>query len=178
MFKLLLSLILAFSLSYSKTYDELARELDNLSTEQVDTMYKVFNYGVKHDLQWSLTAIAWRESMFGVLKLPLDNGSDRGLMQINLNTYFKRYGIKDTRWNRSKYGTKLVIDDYHCMDAAIDELRYWESKKKSWENYRKVWGGYNDGHTIGKAGLSYADDIALRIKVLSDKLKGATQWKS
>lgn len=161
-----ISLLINILFSSTLTMKDLKDQYNRLSTTQIDTMIYVYNFGLKHDLEWTLTAIAWKESEFGLLKLPLDNLLDRGLMQINLKTYFKRHGIKNTRWNRSKYGTMLVVNDDNNLLAAIDEIRFWESIKPKYSGYRFVWKGYNGGYSNSKRSIAYAADIALRIKFL------------
>lgn len=169
--KVLLTLLFLANCIFANTYSELMEELNNLSQEQRKVMNKVYRYGKNNDLQWSLTAIAWKESFFGKYKMPLGKDTlDRGTMQVNLKSYFKRYGIKDTKKNRRIYGDKLIKDDKHNMDAAIEELRFWEKQKKSWQSYRRVWSQYNDGTIVTSKGENYGKDIALRVRVLRDFL--------
>lgn len=103
------------------------------------------------------------------MKLPLNSSSlDRGLCQVNMGSYFKRHHIKNTAWNRSKFGTKLVVDDKFNLKAAVEEIRFWERSKKSWQSYSYIWARYNAGGKPGSVSKLYAEDIALRIKVINE----------
>ena len=159
--KLLLILALPFFLLASP---KLERELATLSKEQLKVLYKTFYYGKQHDLQWTLTAIAWKESNFGKYRRN-DNSKDYGIFQVNLNTYKRRYANELIAHNLSD----STIIDYHIryfefnVVAAVDEIRYWQSVRSDWLT---VWASYNDGTVIGPKGKAYATDIARRIKTL------------
>ena len=141
-------------------FDILLKEYNNFTTEQMDTMLLVYLFGEQHNLEWSLTAIAWEETKFGIFKVPVDTCKDYGLMKHNIYWFLKRNKIPDTIWNRSKYGTKLVIDDLYSLKESVKILRMGEKVKKSWESYRAVWGYYNSGTIYNdELGIQYGERI-------------------
>lgn len=169
--KTLLILLLLIVNAYSNiNQKKLLKEFNDLTVEQKKTMKEVFKYGEKHGLGLSLTAITWKESEFGRNKVS-PGGGNLGVAQINIKTYLKRHGIKDTKVNRKKYASKLINDNKHNLSAAVDELKYWKSVKKSKTPLKKVYANYNNGWNINKTGIAYANDIEARIKILEKKLK-------
>lgn len=159
--KLLLLLVVPFLLLASP---KLERELATLDKEQLKVLYKTFYYGKQHDLHWTLTAIAWKESNFGKYRRN-DTSQDYGIFQVNLNTYKRRYADEIAAHSLSDN----TIINYHIryfefnIAAAVDEIRYWQSVRSSWKD---IWASYNDGTVISFKGRSYSNDIAKRIKTL------------
>lgn len=169
--KTLLILLLLIVNAYSNTNQtRLLKEFNDLTVEQKKTMKEVFKYGEQHGLGLSLTAITWKESEFGRNKIS-PGGDNLGLAQVNIKSYLKRYGIKDTKANRIKYTKKLLQDNKHNLSAAVDELKYWKSVKKSKTPLKKVFANYNNGTKINKTGIAYANDIDARMKILEKKFK-------
>lgn len=68
--------------------------------------------------------------------------------------------------NRKKYAKILINDNKHNLSAAVDELKYWKSVKKSKTPLKKVFANYNNGTVINKTGIAYANDVTARIKYL------------
>ena len=160
--KLLYSLILLATLSQAKSIEAYHNDFKQLSVSQLETLTDAFVYGKQHNLQWSLCSIAWQESNAGQIQVSMI-GNDYGICQINIKSYLSRHNIRDTKWNRAKYATNLILNPKLNYQAAVDELRYWESKKQPWQSYRSVWASYNAGHT---GNYKYASEIAKRIQVL------------
>lgn len=141
------------------------KELDNLNKDQLKTLYKTFYYGKQHDLHWTLTAIAWKESNFGKYLIN-PRSKDYGVFQINLKTYKRRYASEIATNNLSDDTIKSYLVRYYDLNAiaAIDELLFWQSVHgKQWT---KIWASYNDGTVISSKGRAYSRDIAKRIKLL------------
>ena len=89
------------------------------------------------------------------------------LEKHNIYWFLKRNKIPDTIWNRSKYGTKLVIDDLYSLKESVKILRMGEKVKKSWESYRAVWGYYNSGTIYNdELGIQYGERIYQKVQVL------------
>ena len=134
--------------------NKLDKYLENLSGPQLAVMYRTFYTAKVHDLHWTMTAIAWKESEFG-LNLVGRTTPDYGVFQINIKTYRNRFsdydGLKDELTNNYSLG----------FSAALAEIEYWKSVHGS--NWNKVWASYNSGWTGGKG---YSDSIKLRIKAL------------
>ena len=169
--KTLLILLLLIVNAYSNVnHSKLLKEFNDLTVEQKKTMKEVFKYGEKHGLGLSLTAITWKESEFGRNKIS-PGGGNLGLAQINMTSYLKRHGIKNTKANRKKYAKILINDNKHNLSAAVDELKYWKSVKKSKTPLKKVFANYNNGTVINSTGIAYANDVAARIKILEKKFK-------
>ena len=149
---------------------ELEKEFLNLTVEQIDTLRFIRDAAMEHNLVWSLTAIGWEESKFNVYSVPVNNSGDYGLFKINIYWHLKRLGLKDTIWNRSKFGTRLIKDDHYNLDTSIGILRAAERQKKSWESYRVVWSIYNSGNRDA-SGMEYARRIALKVKILKEHME-------
>ncbi len=170
-------LILAIASSIlvkADTIEDYQQEYKQLTPSQLANITKAFNYGKQHNLQWTLAAKSWEESLGGLVKISLNThpkyGKDYGLTQVNIYWFLKANNIKDTPWNRMKYGTKLITDDIYCLNASITNIRKWELSKQSWQSYRYVWAHYNGGI---KPNWNYAERIAKRIQVLRNYLNNS-----
>ena len=133
----------------------------SLTKEQTRILKLCYNYGKIYNLGNTLMGICYVESALGIYKV---GNNDYGIAQVNIKSHLARIGVKDTYMNRSKYATKLVIDDHYNLYGAIQELLYWKSKKKNWIHYVSA---YNRGH---KGPINYALKISKSIKLLKGKL--------
>jgi hypothetical protein len=172
--KHILSILLLTVSLYAVTEKQALQEWRNFSPDQMRIMVKTWNYGKEHNLPWSLTAIAWKESKFGLVCVPLkpNKSSDYGITQINLNEYFRKNKIPNTRWNRSKYATMFIRDDEKALEEAVNILEYYNSIRPKGYGWRWVWARYNQGHNVDYVGKKYARDIATYIRVMKKITKG------
>lgn len=140
-------------------------ELKTLSSEQKAVMVKTFKMAKVHDLQWTMTAIAWKESGFGKALVGRTT-PDYGVFQINLNTYKRRFHdeIVENDLSEKEIIETLKYDFETGFIAALEEIYFWKKVRK--DDWRMVWASYNDGTYISSKGKKYSEDIAKRIKLL------------
>lgn len=152
----------------ARSISDYRKDYAYLSDKQISVINDAYKFGEKHNLGYSLAAIVWQESNAGELQVSMI-GNDYGVCQININTYLRRFNIKDTSRNRSKYATKLILDTEHNYLSAVKELKFWISQKKLWESYKtSVWAKYNGGH---KGNNAYGEEIFKRIQILRENIK-------
>jgi len=173
--KIFLIVIILFINSFALTkyeqtlFNDYSREFDKLSIVQLNTLTRVFSYGKKENFEWSLSGISWEESQFGVNGFPINKGElSFGLCHINLNTYFNRYSINRSRANIVKFGTMLILNEEKNLNAAIQELKFWE---KSYSKYIEIWSHYNGGGILERTSREYGTRIKIRILVLKSKFR-------
>jgi len=157
----LLMVSFAFSLNYEKAFSK-------LTLRQQLFLYIVYQHAKKTKYKWTLTAIAWKETLAGeALVNVFDGGEDDaacGPYHNLLSSVFERHPewVK-TKFNMNKICTRLITDINFATKEAVDELNYWYRVRKG--NWFKVWASYNGG-TKYKKGEKYAYDIYMRIKAL------------
>lgn len=141
-----------------------AIDIQNLTSQQLETLKKIKEKGEKHDLGYSLMAIAIKESKLG--KFMVNNKThDFGLYQANIKTVLSRHNVTDTAWNRDVLASKLVSDFQFATKNAIEELTYWQKIHKN--DWSKIWGSYNAGFKYNsKEAREYSEDIAAIIREL------------
>ncbi len=140
---------------------------NNLTVEQMDVLYEAYVFGNSSNLGLSLSAQAWHESNAGVQLITGGNEQSYGLMHIYLKSFLVRYGIKNTKSNRAKYGTKLILDNQLNLKAGLDELLYWKGRFPN-ATWRTIIAHYNGGSILEKSSLNYAIYVSARVKVLKE----------
>ncbi|MCT7910033.1 transglycosylase SLT domain-containing protein [Arcobacter lacus] len=141
-----------------------AIDIQNLTSQQLETLKKIKEKGEEHDLGYTLMAIAIKESKLGQYMIN-DKTHDFGLYQANIKTVLSRHNITDTAWNRDVLASKLITDFQFATKNAIAELTYWQKIHKN--DWTKVWGSYNAGFKYNsKEARDYSQDIAAIIKEL------------
>ena len=169
--------ILASNLDETSLGVRYYQELKNLSDSQLDTLLKVWRYGVDDDLSYTLAAIAWKESNFGKYTLNLSDGKygSFGVFHINLEYHIKRVKAS-SNWSRDREAEKLLNSLEYSTSHALGVLKYYISyhTKKSGgkSSLVKAIASYNAGfnHKSSK-GQAYSKDVVLRIKVLTQFFK-------
>jgi hypothetical protein len=124
---------------------------NEFTMDQKKVISKAYTYGLHHNMQWSLVAIAIKESQAG--KYLLGDG-DYGVFQINLYYHLKEININSTYYTRSEYASKLISDFDYCAFYAIKKLQ--DSRKVYGNNWFMVWASYNGK---GIKAREYAKDI-------------------
>lgn len=173
--KLLVVLVLLTSYLVASTEIEYYTELTQLSKKQKMVMYESYLYGLDHDLGYTLAAIAWKESKFGLWPINVSDGKHGsfGPFHVLLESSSVRNGAV-TDWDKSRLAEKLVLDFQFAANEAISELLYWQRR---WENKDMNWSRTVASYNAGKAsinsdrGLAYSKDILLRIKILKKYFK-------
>ncbi|AGR77980.1 transglycosylase SLT domain-containing protein [Aliarcobacter butzleri] len=141
-----------------------AIDIQNLTSEQLETLKKIKEKGEEHDLSYSLMAIAIKESKLGQFMVN-EKTKDFGLYQANIKTVISRHNITDTAWNRDVLASKLISDFQFATKNAIAELTYWQKIHKN--DWTKVWGSYNAGFKYNsREAKEYSQEIAAIIREL------------
>jgi len=155
--RIIIMILCIISIGFSSSLD---KEWNNLSIEQKNIAYKIYDIGSKNDIGLTLTSIAWQESKFGKYRISV-NYEDVGFYHINLYWFFKEMGIQDTMYNRSKYITILITKPNIEEKFVINKILTLKSIYGSWY---KVWWHYN-GSKI------YANNILKKVRYLRKKFK-------
>lgn len=165
-------LLLVLGSLFANTEKALYDELTKLTQQQKYIMYESYILGAEHDLGYTLAAIAWKESKFGLWIINLADGKHGsfGVYHILLESAMFRNGVSDSSsWYKSRLAEKLMIDLNFAANEALSELLYW---KKKWSRLDRVWSrtvaSYNRGNASinSNSGREYAKDILLRTKVI------------
>jgi len=132
-----------------------------LSDKQLGVIVKAYHLGAPEGLGYSLSAIAWQESLAGLVKVNYADPSF-GLYHISLKTAAKREGITTT-FKKNMLAQRLLDDDAYSAYHALAELRYWKTYHKG--VWRRIWASYNGGFGWENTS-SYADAIAERVRLI------------
>jgi hypothetical protein len=183
--KVLLTLIMLTTVMFANNdmlHDRYMTELENLNSEQRSVLYKAYTAGIDADLQYTLTAIAWKESDFGVYFSDLGDGSKGsfGPFHALLDTVAARYHATNT-WQTSRLAERLIKDFDFSASVSIGELQCWKQHwrhKGSLQN-RYMIASYNAGYRSydSNDGRKYALDILLRMRVLQEYFKKHDTFK-
>jgi len=150
---------------------------ETLSYNQKEVLVSSYLAGKPYDLEYTLMAIAWKESVFGKFKINLADGrkGSFGIYHCLLDSALKRLGRKG-KWADSRVAEKLIFDRTFSQKMAISELKFWDrywSSKKTKYKWSHVIASYNAGYKSlnSKCGKKYLEDIKLRIKALKKYIK-------
>jgi hypothetical protein len=184
--KVLLTLIMLTTVMFANSndvlHDRYMTELENLNSEQRTVLYKAYSAGIDADLQYTLTAIAWKESNFGVYFSDLGDGSKGsfGPFHALLDTVVVRYHATNT-WQTSRLAERLIKDFDFAASVSIAELQCWKQhwKSKGSLQNRYMIASYNAGYKsyTSPKGREYALDILLRMRILQEYFKKHDTFK-
>lgn len=140
----------------------------NFSDEQIHVMQKAFDYGKPFGYNYSLAAIAWRESSAGINNVRVETFGNSTKVSyspfhILLSTAMTHEECK-TRHCASKIIDNLMNDFDYAASHAVQTLDYWYQVKDG--NWLEVWKGYNGGYTNSVDSKLYAIDIKEKIDYL------------
>ena len=141
---------------------EVAKECE-ITERQREVINFSFEYGLKQDLQYSLAAIAIKESAAGLWNVNI-KGQAGGYYHVTVDKVIRHFGWEDNPFNRNRALQHLLDDKELAAQLAVAELNYWKGRRG--EDWNSVWASYNVGY-IGKkssTGREYASDIAKIIK--------------
>jgi hypothetical protein len=138
-------------------------ESKGFTSTQINTLYRAFQYGIEHDMSYSLAAIAWKESSAGIaLKNP--NDPSAGVFHVTVKNALYYVGWKNTEPNRQVMYLLLQLDFDMAASFAVKNLTFWRNAHKvSW---KKTWQYYNGGTTYSNASIEYSEDIAKKIRTI------------
>lgn len=140
-----------------------------LEKDRAEILKKVAQVGSEVNLKWTLLAIAWQESSFG---LNLENSKSKamGVFQIMPNQALalgKRNGDLYKFPTKEKFleAVKYNIDMNSKYSLLILEYFIKVNSKGGFINWNKVWAGYFAGHRYS-IGESYSKQIRDKIRHL------------
>lgn len=174
MFKNVFVFVLFFLISFGESnelFNSYEKELKSINEEQAKTIKEIIKRTKEFDLVWSALAISWQESGFGKWKINLQDPSC-GPFHQSIDTYFKRYSVKDTSFNRNKVCSELVSNYDLSVSTFVAEVEFWllvhKNKQNKWDYvYRSYNAGYNYNSEKAK---EYSKKIRTRISVLKKYL--------
>lgn len=148
--------------------------IEQLSARQIDVLRKAYRYGQKHDLGYTLAAIAWKESCAGEYRMNFQDPS-AGIFHAHIPTVLKRHPhLRNNGFTQNRLGEKLIRDDEFAANEAISQLLYWKKvHNNDWDSIIK---SYNKGFSWqkdkAKAALAnaYLRDVTHRYNQLKERL--------
>ncbi|MGD8305015.1 MAG: hypothetical protein PVF17_00040 [Ignavibacteria bacterium] len=113
------------------------KEWSLLSKSQQKAIIEDYHYGKQYDVGLTLASINWAESTG--CKFQIHN-NQYGCYHQHIKYFLSDYEIPDTKYNRSLYATKLVVNKEWSRDVAIKKILTLYNRYKSWD---KAIGAYN-----------------------------------
>lgn len=163
--RLLLMVLLTFTLCFSKGYE---KELERLSDAQLETLVTSLRVGKDYKMDFILAAIAWKETNFGKIRVNEKDGKfgSYGPHQILLDTFMLRYTHLCDMLGEKAIKHMLTYSDTINAKMAMEELAYWHKRHKG--NLTKMLASYNAGNKgiNSPRGLAYSKDVQARAKAL------------
>lgn len=129
--------------------------------KQINVLHRAFQYGKKHNMAYSLAAIAWKESSAGVnLRNPRDPSA--GVFHVTVRNALHYAGWENTEPNQQVMYELLQLDFDTSANYAIKNLTFWRDAYKV--GWKKTWQYYNGGRSYSEASRKYAEDIAAKVR--------------
>ena len=157
----LLFIFLFIGSLFSASVEGYIKELEKMPEEKFKKLLQAYVYGIIHDWEFTLPAIAWKESNFNT----------KAVSKVGaLGTYqvMPRYHAKASGEKVEYVKKKLIKDQVYASTASANNLNYWKWYHGD-EAYTKILASYNAGFNV-KAGLEYAKDVKLRAKAIKKYL--------
>lgn len=137
----------------------------SLTASQYQVLDFSFYEGRKHDLGYTLAAIAMKESNLGNWVVNLNDPS-AGDYHVTLNKVLKHKGWADTPFNRNRAASELIHNKQLSADLAINELLYWQRRLKGWDKAVRAYNAGNNWKSSG--GAKYLTDIETNIRKIKE----------
>ena len=158
---------------FSETLEKLEKQFRTLTLEQQEVARTAYKLGESFNYGYTLVAIAWKESQFGIYMINLQDPS-AGVFHNNINTVMKRHkeDYLDTSFQRNLIAQMLIDNIFFAAAEALSELEYWEELHKDMLNietraYLKIWASYNGGYSYNNdRPKAYAQSIRKRIIII------------
>lgn len=158
---------------FSETLEKLEKQFRTLTLEQQEVARTAYKLGKNFNYGYTLVAIAWKESQFGIYMINLQDPS-AGVFHNNINTVMKRHkeDYLDTSFQRNLIAQMLIDNIFFAAAEALSELEYWEELHKDMLNietraYLKIWASYNGGYSYNNdRPKAYAQSIRKRIIII------------
>lgn len=152
--------------------DDPCLNIQKFDKDQIQTIRYAYHYGKKHDLGYTMAAIAWKESCAGLYRINFDDPS-AGIYHAYLPNVIKRhYKKRNTSFRRNAVAERLIRDPEFASQIALEELLYWKKIRKN--NWKEMIKSYNKGFsweknkTRNKMAESYYEDISKKIQILQN----------
>ena len=144
-----------------KTLD---KELDNLSLSQKEVLVKTWLKAKKFNLEFTMTAIAWHESHFGLYPINLSDPSF-GVFHNLITSVARRHNVT-SKWSKSRLAEQLIQDYDFSFAESLSELKFWQGVHKNKpNNWSLTVKSYNAGYRH-ENGKQYLVQIKTKIKAL------------
>lgn len=156
---LLVILILISSSTFANTCSKFRAKF---SSAQFSTLTKSYHYGLRYDMERTLTALAWTESSAGLF---LGSGDPSyGVYQAYLPTILNRLKLKYDPIVHNLLKDELKTNESFYTAHAISEILYWKERRVVWWS---TWASYNGGYRYeNDAPQRYAKKIYKRAKLI------------
>lgn len=153
-------------------YADSCKDITLFDQSQINTIHYAYHYGKKHDLGYTMAAIAWKESCAGLYRINFDDPS-AGIYHAHLPGVIKRhYKAKNTSFKRNVVAERLIRDMEFASQIALEELLYWKKiRNNDWKTIIK---SYNKGFSWEKSkgrnqlAEAYYQDISQKVKILKE----------
>jgi len=143
--------------------------LEDLSLSQQETIIWAYKTGKLYNYGYTLAAIAWKESLGGLVKINLFDKpyGSCGIFHNNLKTVigFMKREHKTfiiNKFNLNKLCSELQDQPEYSLYEAVKVLN--DARQKFKNNWFDIWAYYNGGKNPN---YKYAKDIYYRIKALN-----------
>lgn len=162
----LLLLFAAISFTTEADASVQCKEVRRLDSSQLQTLLDAFHLGLDHGYGYTLSAIAWKESLAGKVKVNYADPSF-GVFHVNLTYAARRDSVK-TRFTKNILAQRLIDDmtfsARHAMQVLDDGKRVVETGR-----WRDIWAYYNGGQNWREV-PHYSADIARRVRIIQQCL--------
>ena len=154
-------------------------QFKHLTNKQQNVLHKIWYRAKPYNLNYTMCAIAFRESSLGVKMMNLSDGKigSFGVFHNLVSSVYDRYIIDKPKNKNKEISIKLglakrLIDDFDfSFSQSLAELKFWENISKTkgyWSPWRYMVIHYNGG-TNGlkkQSALNYYKEITKIIKAL------------
>lgn len=162
---IIISFIMFVIPTKATAYQNLKYQFSVLSKYQFSVLKYSCKVGIKYNLCYTLSAIAWQESDFGLYNIDLQDPS-AGIYHIKISNAMYYLKLDNTPFNRNRVAQWLMRYPGLSSKLAIKELRYW---LRYWGgSWYKAVGSYNGGF---KPNNNYANEIVRKVKFLENHVK-------
>lgn len=159
--KIILAALVSLCVAFSSQAESYCGDIADMSVEQQVTLARSYQYGEPYNLGYTLSAIAWKESLAGKYKINYSDPSF-GVYHNVIHQVARREGVTGG-FAKNQLAQRLVDDDEYAASQAIAELQSWLRYHKG--DLYKSWASYNAG-TDYEYGLTYAADVKKKIGIL------------
>lgn len=173
MLKYILTMCLLLTALVSKSVEGYVDEIYKMPEDKKMTLLYSYLYGLHHNWDGVLPAIAWKESNLEKVSSPQDGKmGSYGIYQVQVFYHLKAMKIRVTDSNIKAYSKKLTTNHYYNAYAAVVNLEYW-AEIHGRESLTKILASYNGGNNgpTMSVSIGYAEDVIKRMKAIEKVFK-------